>query len=220
MPLPLRSPNVNIPDNKPLAVKRFNGLRKRFTKQPEFMRDYFGFMKDVLTDVVEEVPKDTKPVIGRINYVPHTGIYHPKKPGQIRVVFDCSAMYQGTSLNERLLPGPNQINSLLGILLRFRQENVAIMADIKGMFHQFFFANADRELLRFLWFKDNNPNNEVIEYRMMVHLFGATSSPGCSNFGLKRAAEDGEKCYGKEEANFIKNDFYVDDGPCLQLMKQ
>ncbi|XP_071948684.1 uncharacterized protein [Antedon mediterranea] len=86
------------------------------------------------------------------------------------------------------------------------------MADIKVMFHQFFVANADRDLLRFLWFKDNNPSNEVIEYRMMVHLFGATSSPGCSNFGLKRAAEDGEKFYGKEAANFIKNDFYVDDG--------
>ena len=47
---------------------------------------------------------------------------------------------------------------------------------------------------------------------MTVHLFGATSSPGCANFGLRRIAEDNENRYGTEVANFIKKDFYVDDG--------
>ena len=40
---------------------------------------------------------------GKINYVPHHRVYHPRKPGQIRVVFDCSAQYKGTSLNKNLL---------------------------------------------------------------------------------------------------------------------
>ena len=47
---------------------------------------------------------------------------------------------------------------------------------------------------------------------MRVHLFGAVSSPGCPNFGLKRAADDGEKEYGEQAAEFIRRDFYVDDG--------
>ena len=47
---------------------------------------------------------------------------------------------------------------------------------------------------------------------MTVHLFGATSSSGCANFGLKKIANDGESKYGKEAANFVKHDFYVDDG--------
>ena len=47
---------------------------------------------------------------------------------------------------------------------------------------------------------------------MTVHLFGATSSPGCANFALKKVASDfGHPC-GEEAANFLKNDFYVDDG--------
>ena len=33
---------------------------------------------------------------------------------------------------------------------------------------------------------------------MIVHLFGAGSSPGCANFGLKRAADDGEHDFGTE----------------------
>eukprot|EP00112_Aurelia_sp_Birch-Aquarium-sp1_P004314 Seg1487.10 transcript_id=Seg1487.10/GoldUCD/mRNA.D3Y31 product="hypothetical protein" protein_id=Seg1487.10/GoldUCD/D3Y31 len=47
---------------------------------------------------------------------------------------------------------------------------------------------------------------------MKVHLFGAASSPGCANFGLKRAADEGEQEFGKEAANFVCRYFYVDDG--------
>ena len=46
----------------------------------------------------------------------------------------------------------------------------------------------------------------------MVHLFGAVSSPGCANFGSKRAADDGEIEFGEAAANFVRNNFYVDDG--------
>ena len=47
---------------------------------------------------------------------------------------------------------------------------------------------------------------------MKVHLFGAVSSPGCANFALKRTADDFEELYGREAAEFLRNDFYVDDG--------
>lgn len=47
---------------------------------------------------------------------------------------------------------------------------------------------------------------------MTVHLFGAASPPGCANFGLKTVANDHETEFGSEAANFIKNDFYVNDG--------
>ena len=47
---------------------------------------------------------------------------------------------------------------------------------------------------------------------MKVHLFGAASSPGCANFGLRRAADDGEDEFGTDAAEFIREEFYVDDG--------
>ena len=52
----------------------------------------------------------------------------------------------------------------------------------------------------------------VKEYRMIIHLFGAVSSPGCANFGLKRAADNGEFEFGEADANFVRNNFNVDDG--------
>ena len=47
---------------------------------------------------------------------------------------------------------------------------------------------------------------------MNVHLFGAVSSPGCANFGLHKTAQEGESEFGEDIANFLRNDFYVDDG--------
>ena len=46
---------------------------------------------------------------------------------------------------------------------------------------------------------------------MTVHLFGAGSSPGCSNFALKRTAEDGEREFGARAAETLRKNFYVDD---------
>ena len=62
-------------------------------------------------------------------YLPLFGVYHPKKPEQIRGVFDSSAKFNV------LLTGPDLSNSLLGVLVRFRREMIAVTADVQHMFH-------------------------------------------------------------------------------------
>ncbi|XP_053390135.1 uncharacterized protein LOC128553049 [Mercenaria mercenaria] len=80
------------------------------------------------------------------------------------------------------------------------------------MFHQFKACKAHRDYLRFLWWEDDDFERSPTEFRMTVHLFGATSSPGCANFGMKNMASDNEEQFGSEIADFIRRDFYVDDG--------
>ena len=46
---------------------------------------------------------------------------------------------------------------------------------------------------------------------MTVHLFGGASSPGCSNFSLKRTADDHEEEFGTDIADTLRHNFYVDD---------
>ena len=120
-------------------------------------------------------------------------------------MFDCLAQYNGVSLNDYLLQGPDFMNDLLGILCRFRQERVAFMTDIKSMFHQFVASEKQRDLLRFFWWLNGGPSKEVSEYRMEALLFGASSSLDCAHFGLKRAADDGEEEFGADAATFIPN---------------
>jgi hypothetical protein len=80
------------------------------------------------------------------------------------------------------------------------------------MFHQFNVNIEHRNYLRFLWWEGGDTSTSPTQFRMTVHLFGATSSPGCANYGLRRIAEDNESKFGTEGANFVKRDFYVDDG--------
>ena len=124
------------------------------------------------------------------------GVYHPKKPNKIRVVFDCAAECNGESLNKHLLQGPDLTNTLAGVLSRFRQEPVGIMCDIESMFYQVHVTREFRDLLRFFWWEGGDLSKSPVEYRMTVHLFGATSSPGCANFALKKTAQDGEEEFG------------------------
>ena len=145
-------------------------------------------------------------------YLPHFGVYHPRKPNNIRVVFDSSSEYQGTSLNKDLLSGRDFLNSLQGILIRFHQETVGVVCDIEQMFHCFYVNREHRDVLRFLWFKNNDPTDEIVEYHMTVHLLGNTSSPAIATFGLRKTAEDGEESFGKSAKEFVYNDFYLDDG--------
>ena len=130
---------------------------------------------------------------GQVWYLPHFGVYHPKKPRQIEVVFDSSAEFPGVSLNKELLAGPDQMTSLLGVLFRFRQERVALMCDVEQMLYSFHVTPSHRNVLRFLWFKNNNPLEEVAEYRMHVHIFGNVSSPAIATYGIRRTAEDGQE---------------------------
>ncbi|XP_053395836.1 uncharacterized protein LOC128555987 [Mercenaria mercenaria] len=51
---------------------------------------------------------------------------------------------------------------------------------------------------------------------MQVHLFGATSSPSCTAYALKRTAADNANSYEPEVISTVYRNFYVDD--CLKFV--
>ena len=213
MPLPFRE-ETRLPNNRAMVTKRLNSLKARMLKDKQLKDDYTGFMRDLIRKGhAERVPdQELERSDGHLWYIPHHGVYHPRKPGKIRVVFDCSALYEGESLNKRLLQGPNLTNNLTGILCRFRKGQIAVTCDIEACYHQVKVNKEQRDYLRFLWWPDGNLDKPAQEFRMTVHLFGATSSPGCANFALKAAAMDGKEEHGEAAAKFVRDEFYVDDG--------
>ena len=155
--------------------------------------------------------RHVKPDNGKLWYLPRHDVKHPSKPGKVRIVFNCSTRYGEASRNCNLLLGPDLTNQLIGILMRFRTEEVDFMGGIEAMFYHVKVPDSQRSFQRYLWWNNNDLNGEHVDYEMGVHVFGGTSSPGCCNYALRRTAIDNAPNYDTEVAETPLHNFYVDD---------
>ena len=67
---------------------------------------------------------------GPVHYIAHHGVLCPeKKSAPIRIVFNSSTSFKGHTLNEYWLKGPDLLNNLFGVVLRFRENAVAVCGE-------------------------------------------------------------------------------------------
>ena len=92
-----------------------------------------------------------------------------------------------------MLPRPDLTIQIVGILLRFREEQIAVTGDIEAMYHQVKVPENQRCFLRFLCWKDSDSSKVIVDHEMTAHVFGGISSPSCSNYALKKTAADNIK---------------------------
>lgn len=206
-PLPFKQNRLRLPDNKAQALQRARSFDKNLQHNPE----KFEHVKEFMSKLFDRGHAEKAPVLGddiERWYLPMFGIYHPKKPGSIRVVFDSSARYEGVSLNDSLMKGPDLSNSLQGVLTRFRLDQYAVMADVEQMFHNFRVREDHRDYLRFLWHPNHDLKAPLEEFRMTVHVFGNSPSPSVATFGLRQSVSTADL----DIQHFVSRNFYVDDG--------
>ena len=153
--------------------------------------------------------KAEDPPKGRIWYLPHFGVKNVNKPGKVRLVFDAAAKSGTKSFNDLLLTGPDFLKSLLGVLMRFRQNRVAVKGDVRDMFLKIKIRPEDRDAQRFLW-RGADRSIEPQEYIMSSLLFGAKSSP-CSALYIKNKNAREFALRFPESADSIINNCYMDD---------
>ena len=53
--------------------------------------------------------------MGKTWYIPHNDMCHPSKPRKMCVVFDCSAEFEGRSINQQLHSEPDLTNQIVGV---------------------------------------------------------------------------------------------------------
>ena len=118
MSLPLRDTSLSMPNNRASAAQRLRGIARKFQRDDTFKSKYADVVEDLFVKGYASPvpPGKLDRADGKVWYLPHHGVVHPRKL-KLRVVFDCSAKYAGTSLNEQLLQGPDLMNSLVGVLL-------------------------------------------------------------------------------------------------------
>ncbi|XP_041785463.1 uncharacterized protein LOC121600684 [Anopheles merus] len=173
-----RKDDIELPPSIDMARRRFNCLERRMERDGHLkeqvhrqVRDLFSKQYVHKATVRELVEVDQR----RVWYLPIGVVTNPKKPGKVRLIWDAAAKAHGTSLNDMLLKGPDELSSLLGVLFRFRLYAVAACADVKEMFLQIMIRKEDKHAQRFLWRYE--PTDELETYIVDVAMFGSACSP-------------------------------------------
>ena len=127
-----------LPDNYYSSLVQLKSLEKRLAKDPHLKDQYSKTIEDDLSKgyVIQVPPHNFSNRSIREWYFPHHPVVNPNKPGKVRRVLNGASKFHVTSLNKSLLVGPDLLQNLVFVLLRFRQHHFAVSADIKGMFLQ------------------------------------------------------------------------------------
>ena len=208
IPLPRR--DIELPDNEAPVYHRTKKTISRLLKEPEKLEECVkSIQKSLDNGYVEKVPiEEVRNPSNDTWSLPIFCVEQKKKA--LRLVYDASARYGGISLNDALYQGPDLNNQLRSVLLRFREKPIAFAADIQAMFNNFAVPSHQKDLMRFFWFDNNDPSQELVTYRSTCHIFGCVSSPAVSTLGLKYCAE--HLPIEDEAREYLDKNFYVDDG--------
>ena len=131
----VRDPAV-LQNNKHQAIALAEKTERRVMKDPALLERYNAKFNDLLEDVLVEIPKEEEESYdGPVHYVSHQEVYNLKSSfTPFCIVLNSRVCYCGVSPNEIWLKGPNSLNNMFGILLRFRGHLIALVSDIKRLY--------------------------------------------------------------------------------------
>ena len=211
--LPWKEDHDNLPDNYMNSQARMKGQLRQLKREPELLKEYDRIIKEQAEQgIIEQVTSLEK--ADKVHYLPHQAVIRKDAvTTKVRIVYDASSKgsKSGTSLNDCLHVGPSLNPLLYSILIRFRENKVALVADIEKAFLNVEVNKEDRDCLRFLWVNDIlNDDRDVIVYRFCRVVFGLNSSPFLLNATLRHHVSK----YNDLDPEFVLKvleSFYVDD---------
>ena len=106
---------------------------------------------------------------------------------RVRIVYDASSKECKGNITQRLLACRPSLNPLLySILVRFKENRIALVGDIEKAFLNVEVDESDRDCLRFLWVNDIDCEKlETIVYRFRRVVFGLNALPFLLNATLR-----------------------------------
>ena len=147
---------------------------------------------------------------GRVHYVAHHAVIRPeKKSTPVRIVFNSSASYKGHTLNDYWFKGPDLLNNMFGVMMRIRDNPVAICGDIAKMYHMIGILEEDQHVHRFLW-RNFEVDREPDTYVKTVLTFGDRPVPTMATTAMRKTAKMKEEEKPRAAEAILKN-AYVDD---------
>ena len=150
-------------------------------------------------------PKELTDWKGPIHYFSHhTVIYPEKKSMPVRIVFNRSASHNGHTLNDYWFKGPDLLNNLFGVVIRFTEKPYTICGDIAKIYHMIAIPEEDQHVHKFL------SRNYEVKYVKTVLMFGNRPVPTMAITAMRKSANMKKEEKPRATQAILKN-AYVDD---------
>ncbi|XP_045027163.1 uncharacterized protein LOC123470676 [Daphnia magna] len=191
--------------------RRLESLLKRLKRTPELLSAYHKEIDQLrVQNFVEEADLNYEGL--PTNLLHHPVIRRDKTTKKIRPVVDGAAKSKyGPSLNDVLETGPNLNPDLLAVLMRFRLNRIAWIADIEKAILNIALYPEDGEAVRFLWvMTPEKPSSLLVAYKWKWVPFGLSSSPFLLRVTLNKHLDGMDPIYSTTVRR-LKEQIYVDD---------
>ena len=143
-----------LPNNYGSALATLKSTERTLSKDGRWAETYQKQIEDMVDQGVARKlsQKEIQEWNGPKFYISHLAVVNTRSHSTpVRIVFNSSQVCQGMSLNSCLAKGPDcYMNNLIGILLRWREEQVALVGDIRKMFHSIHLKPLEQHCHRFL----------------------------------------------------------------------
>lgn len=206
----IKDPN-HLPDNYNLAKRMLESTEKRLSKDVAHSKVYDDQIKDMVIRGVGKIltTEELLSYKGPKYYLSHHEVMKEGSTTPCRIVFNSSAKYMGECINDYWAKGANMIKDLMGVLIRFRENRIAIVGDISKMYHAVKIGELDQHTHRFLW-RNMETHRKPDVYTMTSVSFGDMPAGNIAIAVLNKCAEMGSDSFPRA-AETVLNNTYVDN---------
>ena len=199
-----------LPNNRSSAVKVAEKVWGSL-KKDDLLHVYNDQVQQILDrkTAVKLSVQEISEYEGPTQYISHHAVLKNSVSTPVRMVTNSSFNNGGRSLNSCLAAGPNSLNPMLDVLMRFRCYCCGMQYDLSKAYNTMRTGVKERHLRRFVWRFSEDDDWE--DYAFDVVHFGDRCAATQLEVAKDLAADEG-KDIDPVASNKIKEDTYVDDG--------
>lgn len=203
---------ATLPNNKSAVQATFLRTERQLEREPEWKIAYTAQVHEMVErraaiKLTAEMKREWK---GPVWYISHLVAPNPHSvTTPVRLVWNSSQKFRGLSINDILLKGPDVLNPIRAVLLRFRQGVHAALGDIRKMYNSVWLEDREMHLHRFLW--RDHPEEDIEEYAITSVNIGDKPAGCIAQLAMRETAKLPTFAYLQEERRVLDEDSYVDD---------
>lgn len=203
---------ASLPNNRKAVEATFLRTEKQLAKDPEWRLAYASQVHEMVDR--KAAVKLSKEVLqswtGPVWYISHLIALNPHSISTpVRLVWNSSQKYRGLSLNDMLIKGPDVLNPIRAVLLRFRAGVFAALGDIQKMYNSVWLEEKEVHLHRFLW--RDSEDAEIEDFAITRVNIGDKPAGCIAQVAMRETASLPQFTQFKEEKRVLEEDVYVDD---------